>query len=112
MSEMKKVKLLVHGTALGNCGDIVEVPAQVAEHMCAERDHHDGYKLHKIRVAMSAEEAMEIEQSASQVSEKDLASMSQAEAEAMGIKNITQSDPEDIGAVNKIAAAKKSKGKK
>lgn len=107
MSEKKKVKLLRHGTALGQCGDVVELPAHLADEVCKPRQLHDGYKMQEIRIAKPADEPDLVAGTESQ-----LASMTQAEAEAAGIKNVVKSDSSDVGSVSEVAAQKKSKAKK
>lgn len=105
MADKRKVKLLVHGTAFGKPGDIVEVPAQVAEHLCKKRFFHDGYKAGELQVAMYLED-VEAQAKEAEGKAPDLSNMTQAEAEAQGLQNVTKSDPSDVGEVNKRAAAK------
>jgi len=81
--EKVKVKILKHMT-FWNPGDIVEVSTEEAKHLCSVGSVSDGEKVIEYRRAILLEEALAIESAPIDVSQ-----LTQGEAEALGIKNIT-----------------------
>lgn len=107
--KLVKVKLLEEGSHLGRKGDIVAVPETMLPHLLQLRQQHDGTKLVPFRMACLADEAEALEQGeAKQVTEEDVANMTQAEAEAAGLKVGGGSDPAAVGNVSKVAAEKRA----
>jgi hypothetical protein len=100
-----KVVLLRDGTPYGKPGTEVEVPKNIAEHLCAVRHGHDGYKAHKYRCARLASEKPAESESPTAAS---LAGMTQHEAAQAGIKNVAGSDPAAVGQVSQTAAELKA----
>ncbi len=77
-----KVKILAYVQNF-EPGQIVDLPDDIAKQMTQIRKRHNGYELIEYRTAMPLEEAIEIESREIPIEE-----LTQAEADAMGIKNV------------------------